>query len=156
MEELINELIKKLVTNGVAEFHKDGLDIKASCKDGMFSIESSFNNIDQDLPKKMSKEETAKETLKRFENYIKKLSDDFFVEIMETFEPKQIASIQKGLNSKDIFEIEDSIKLFKNRINEVASKKLEEINNDIEETETELQKLTDIRDSYLHVIQYEI
>lgn len=144
IEELIYNLVTEMLEKGKASFSENGLNIKTKFEDGCLSIQATY-------------ESPRTEQLKKdFENFIKNLNDEFFLEIVESFESKEIKKIQEGLDSEDISKIENSIKVFKTRLNEVASKKLEEINNDIEETEIELQKLTDIRDSYLHVIQYEI
>ncbi len=142
LENLINDLVTKLILNGKVEFSQDGLDIKASNKNGCLSISASYSEPDED----------ACGLVEEFESYVKSLSDDFFIEVAEAFEDGKLKEIQDKIDSEKYSAIKEGVDEFMNKVKEVASAKIKEINSDIKEAEKELTDLIEIRDSYTHVL----
>ena len=143
-ENLINDLITKLLTEGSAEFSQDGLNIKTSYDDGCLSLAASFESPVED--------DEAEELKSSFESYIKSLSDDFFIEIAESFEDGELKEIQDKLDSDNISDVREGINDFMKQLKDVAANKIIDINKDIKDTEKELTDLIEIRDSYQHAM----
>lgn len=142
-DNIINELIAKLLTEGAAEFSQNGLNIKTTYNNGQFNIAASFVSPKED--------ETAK-LIASFEEYIKSLNDDFFIEVVESFADGQLKVIQDKLDSKQPNAVKEGINEFMNQLKTVAAQKVQALSKDIEETEKELSELIEIRDSYVHVL----
>ncbi len=146
-DDILNKMIAKLLNKGVAEFDKDGLNIKASLDDGCLKIEAEFVSPEEDAV-----EENVEEYVNTFEEYIKSLSDEFFLETVETFEKGELKQIQDKLDSNKLELVTKGINEFMARLKTVASNKIKEINADIELEEKKLSELIEIRDSYIHVL----
>lgn len=146
-DDILNKMIAKLLNKGVAEFDKDGLNIKASFDDGCLKIEAEFVSPEEDAV-----EENVEEYVNTFEDYIKSLSDEFFLETVETFEKGELKQIQDKLDSNKLELVTKGINEFMARLKTVASNKIKEINADIELEEKKLSELIEIRDSYIHVL----
>lgn len=146
-DDILNKMIAKLLNKGVAEFDKDGLNIKASFDDGCLKIEAEFVSPEEDAV-----EENVEEYVNTFEEYIKSLSDEFFLETVETFEKGELKQIQDKLDSNKLELVTKGINEFMARLKTVASNKIKEINADIELEEKKLSELIEIRDSYIHVL----
>ena len=146
-DDILNKMIAKLLNKGVAEFDKDGLNIKASFDDGCLKIEAEFVSPEEDAV-----EENVTEYVNTFEDYIKSLSDEFFLETVETFEKGELKQIQDKLDSNKLELVTKGINEFMARLKTVASNKIKEINADIELEEKKLSELIEIRDSYIHVL----
>lgn len=146
-DDILNKMIAKLLNKGVAEFDKDGLNIKASFDDGCLKIEAEFVSPEED-----AEEENVTEYVNTFEDYIKSLSDEFFLETVETFEKGELKQIQDKLDSNKLELVTKGINEFMARLKTVASNKIKEINADIELEEKKLSELIEIRDSYIHVL----
>ena len=146
-DDILNKMIAKLLNKGVAEFDKDGLNIKASFDDGCLKIEAEFVSPEEDTVK-----ENVTEYVNTFEDYIKSLSDEFFLETVETFEKGELKQIQDKLDSNKLELVTKGINEFMARLKTVASNKIKEINADIELEEKKLSELIEIRDSYIHVL----
>ena len=146
-DDILNKMIAKLLNKGVAEFDKDGLNIKASFDDGCLKIEAEFVSPEEDAV-----EENVTKYVNTFEDYIKSLSDEFFLETVETFEKGELKQIQDKLDSNKLELVTKGINEFMARLKTVASNKIKEINADIELEEKKLSELIEIRDSYIHVL----
>ena len=146
-DDILNKMIAKLLNKGVAEFDKDGLNIKASFDDGCLKIEAEFVSPEED-----AEEENVTEYVNTFEDYIKSLSDEFFLETVETFDKGELKQIQDKLDSNKLELVTKGINEFMARLKTVASNKIKEINADIELEEKKLSELIEIRDSYIHVL----
>ena len=146
-DDILNKMIAKLLNKGVAEFDKDGLNIKASFDDGCLKIEAEFVSPEEDAV-----EENVEKYVNTFEDYIKSLSDEFFLETVETFEKGELKQIQDKLDSNKLELVTKGINEFMARLKTVASNKIKEINADIELEEKKLSELIEIRDSYIHVL----
>lgn len=146
-DDILNKMIAKLLNKGVAEFDKDGLNIKASFDDGCLKIEAEFVSPEEDAV-----EENVEEYVNTFEDYIKSLSDEFFLETVETFEKGELKQIQDKLDSNKLELVTKGINEFMARLKTIASNKIKEINADIELEEKKLSELIEIRDSYIHVL----
>lgn len=142
-DSVLNTLVAKLLTDGMAEFSQDGLNIKTTYDNGCLNISASFVS---------PKEDETKKLIASFETYINSLNDEFFLEVAESFEDGQLHEIQKMLDSKHPSTVEKGIDIFMTRLKEVAASKVEDINEDIKKTEEELSELIEIRDSYVHVL----
>lgn len=143
MDEILNNLVAKLLAEGSAQFSQDGLNIKTSYDNGCFKLAASFESPVVD--------ETS-ELVKSFEEYVKSLSDDFFVEVTESFKDGELKSIQDKLDSKKPNLVRLGIDHFMARLKATASSKISDLNADIATTERELTELIEIRDSYMHVL----
>lgn len=150
-DDILNKMIAKLLNKGVAEFDKDGLNIKASFDDGCLKIEAEFVSPEEDTVEE-NVEENVEEYVNTFEDYIKSLSDEFFLETVETFEKGELKQIQDKLDSNKLELVTKGINEFMARLKTVASNKIKEINADIELEEKKLSELIEIRDSYIHVL----
>lgn len=144
-DNLINELITKLLTEGSAEFSQDGLNIKASSEDGCLSLMASFESPVED-------NNEVEELRDSFESYIKSLSDDFFIEIAESFEDGELKEIQNKVDSNKLSIVREGISDFMKKLKAVAADKILSINQDIKDAEKELTDLIEIRDSYKHAM----
>ena len=142
-DDVLNTLVAKLLTDGMAEFSQDGLNIKTTYDNGCLNISASFVSPKEDEKKKL---------LTSFEDYINSLNDEFFLEVAESFKEGQLKEIQDFLDSNNINTVNKGINIFMDKLKEVAAAKVEEINKDIKKTEEELSELIEIRDSYVHVL----
>ena len=142
-DNVLNTLVAKLLAEGTAEFSQDGLNIKTTYDNGCLSISASFVSPKEDEKKKL---------ITSFEDYINSLNDEFFLEVAESFKDGQLKEIQNLIDSNDINTVIKGINIFMDKLKEVASAKVEEINKDIKKTEEELSELIEIRDSYIHVL----
>ena len=143
IDNILNELAAKLLSEGSVEFNENGLNIKATYTDNGFSIETSYVSPTKD---------EAEELVESFEEYITSLSDEFFLETTESFESGDLKKIQDKINSKNINLVKAGINEFMHNLKAIASNKIEEISKDIAKTEKELSDLIEIRDSYEHVL----
>lgn len=147
MDNLLNNLVKKLLVEGSAEFSKDGLNIKAFYDNGCLNIKTTFKS-----PKEDNKTEKL---LNSFEDYIKSLSDELFIELVESFEEGRLKELQDKLDTKQFDLVTEAISEFMANLKQIAHSKVKEINKDIKDIEEELTELIEIRDSYMHVINKE-
>lgn len=143
IENVLNDLVAKLLTNGVASFSQDGLNIKTSYDNGCLSISASYESPVEDKTEKLVNE---------FESYVKSLNDEFFVEVAESFSNGDLKRIQDKVASKDINKVKEGIAEFMHNAKAIASQKVEMINKDIEDAKKELIELNEIRESYVHVL----
>lgn len=144
-DNVLNDLVANLLSVGHAEFSKDGLKIKTVFDEDGLKLVASFISPKED-------ENKADEYVKKFEDYIKSLSDDFFLEVVESFPEGALKKIQDKLDSKELDTVVGGIAEFMNQLRTVAASKVNMINEDIRETEKELSELIEIRDSYVHVL----
>lgn len=147
MDNLLNNLVKKLLVEGSAEFSKDGLNIKAFYDNGCLNIKTTFES-----PKEDNKTEKL---LNSFEDYVKSLSDELFIELVESFEEGRLKELQDKLDTKQFDLITEAISEFMANLKQIAHSKVKEIDKDIKDIEEELTELIEIRDSYIHVINKE-
>lgn len=147
MDNLLNNLVKKLLVEGSAEFSKDGLNIKAFYDNGCLNIKTTFKS-----PKEDNKTEKL---LNSFEDYIKSLSDELFIELVESFEEGRLKELQDKLDTKQFDLVTEAISEFMANLKQIAHSKVKEIDKDIKDIEEELTELIEIRDSYMHVINKE-
>lgn len=147
MDNLLNNLVKKLLVEGSAEFSKDGLNIKAFYDNGCLNIKTTFKS-----PKEDNKTEKL---LNSFEDYIKSLSDELFIELVESFEEGRLKELQDKLDTKQFDLVTEAISEFMANLKQIAHSKVKEIDKDIKDIEEELTELIEIRDSYIHVINKE-
>lgn len=145
-DNVLNDLVANLLSVGHAEFSKDGLKIKTVFDEDGLKLVASFISPKEDENKV---DEYVK---KKFEDYIKSLSDDFFLEVIESFPEGALKKIQDKLDSKELDTVVRGINEFMNQLRTVADSKVNMINEDIRETEKELSELIEIRDSYVHVL----
>lgn len=147
MDNLLNNLVKKLLVEGSAEFSKDGLNIKAFYDNGCLNIKTTFKS-----PKEDNKTEKL---LNSFEDYIKSLSDELFIELVESFKEGRLKELQDKLDTKQFDLVTEAISEFMANLKQIAHSKVKEIDKDIKDIEEELTELIEIRDSYIHVINKE-
>lgn len=147
MDNLLNNLVKKLLVEGSAEFSKDGLNIKAFYDNGCLNIKTTFES-----PKEDNKTEKL---LNSFEDYVKSLSDELFIELVESFEEGRLKELQDKLDTKQFDLVTEAISEFMANLKQIAHSKVKEIDKDIKDIEEELTELIEIRDSYIHVINKE-
>ena len=147
MDNLLNNLVKKLLVEGSAEFSKDGLNIKAFYDNGCLNIKTTFKS-----PKEDNKTEKL---LNSFEDYVKSLSDELFIELVESFEEGRLKELQDKLDTKQFDLVTEAISEFMANLKQIAHSKVKEIDKDIKDIEEELTELIEIRDSYMHVINKE-
>lgn len=147
MDNLLNNLVKKLLVEGSAEFSKDGLNIKAFYDNGCLNIKTTFKS-----PKEDNKTEKL---LNSFEEYVKSLSDDLFIELVESFKEGRLKELQDKLDTKQFDLVTEAISEFMANLKQIAHSKVKEIDKDIKDIEEELTELIEIRDSYMHVINKE-
>lgn len=147
MDNLLNNLVKKLLVEGSAEFSKDGLNIKAFYDNGCLNIKTTFKS-----PKEDNKTEKL---LNSFEDYIKSLSDELFIELVESFKEGRLKELQDKLDTKQFDLVAEAISEFMANLKQIAHSKVKEIDKDIKDIEEELTELIEIRDSYMHVINKE-
>lgn len=142
LNELIEDLIVKFLTTGSAELNEDGLNIKMTNDNGIMSITCESPVKDNTI-------------VKKFEAYIDSLSDDFFVEVAESFKNGELKAIQDKLESNNNEVIKEGIDTFMTKVKEIASSKIDELNSDIKATEKDLSDLIELRNSYIHVLNKE-
>lgn len=147
MDNLLNNLVKKLLVEGSAEFSKDGINIKAFYDNGCLNIKTTFES-----PKEDNKTEKL---LNSFEDYVKSLSDELFIELVESFEEGRLKELQDKLDTKQFDLVTEAISEFMANLKQIAHSKVKEIDKDIKDIEEELTELIEIRDSYIHVINKE-
>lgn len=147
MDNLLNNLVKKLLVEGSAEFSKDGLNIKAFYDNGCLNIKTTFKS-----PKEDNKTEKL---LNSFEDYVKSLSDELFIELVESFEEGRLKELQDKLDTKQFDLVTEAISEFMANLKQIAHSKVKEIDKDIKDIEEELTELIENRDSYIHVINKE-
>lgn len=144
MNEILDELVAKLLTDGEAEFSKDGLNIKTAFNNGCLSLKFNFESPVQD--------NRAENLSEEFKKYVNSLSDEFFVEVAESFDSEELGKIQKKIESKNYDTVVEGVQQFMSSVKAVALSKVKELNKDIENAEKELSELIEIRDSYDHVL----
>lgn len=147
MDNLLNNLVKKLLVEGSAEFSKDGLNIKAFYDNGCLNIKTTFESPKED--------DKTEKLLNSFEEYVKSLSDELFIELVESFEEGRLKELQDKLDTKQFDLVTEAISEFMANLKQIAHSKVKEIDKDIKDIEEELTKLIEIRDSYIHVINKE-
>lgn len=147
MDKLLNNLVKKLLVEGSAEFSKDGLNIKAFYDNGCLNIKTTFESPKED--------DKTEKLLNSFEEYVKSLSDDLFIELVESFEEGRLKELQDKLDTKQFDLVTEAISEFMANLRQIAHSKVREIDKDIKDIEEELTELIEIRDSYIHVINKE-
>lgn len=147
MDNLLNNLVKKLLVEGSAEFSKDGLNIKAFYDNGCLNIKTTFKS-----PKEDNKTEKL---LNSFEDYVKSLSDELFIELVESFKEGRLKELQDKLDTKQFDLVTEAISEFMANLKQIAHSKVKEIDKDIKDIEEELTELIETRDSYIHVINKE-
>lgn len=147
MDNLLNNLVKKLLVEGSAEFSKDGLNIKAFYDNGCLNIKTTFKSPKED--------DKTEKLLNSFEDYIKSLSDELFIELIESFKEGRLKELQDKLDTKQFDLVTEAISEFMANLKQIAHSKVKEIDKDIKDIEEELTELIEIRDSYMHVINKE-
>ena len=147
MDNLLNNLVKKLLVEGSAEFSKDGLNIKAFYDNGCLNIKTTFKSPKED--------DKTEKLLNSFEDYVKSLSDELFIELVESFEEGRLKELQDKLDTKQFDLVTEAISEFMANLKQIAYSKVKEIDKDIKDIEEELTELIETRDSYIHVINKE-
>lgn len=147
MDNLLNNLVKKLLVEGSAEFSKDGLNIKAFYDNGCLNIKTTFKSPKED--------DKTEKLLNSFEDYVKSLSDELFIELVESFEEGRLKELQDKLDTKQFDLVTEAISEFMANLKQIAHSKVKEIDKDIKDLEEELTELIETRDSYIHVINKE-
>ena len=147
MDNLLNNLVKKLLVEGSAEFSKDGLNIKAFYDNGCLNIKTTFKSPKED--------DKTEKLLNSFEDYVKSLSDELFIELVESFEERRLKELQDKLDTKQFDLVTEAISEFMANLKQIAHSKVKEIDKDIKDLEEELTELIENRDSYIHVINKE-
>ena len=147
MDNLLNNLVKKLLVEGSAEFSKDGLNIKAFYDNGCLNIKTTFKSPKED--------DKTEKLLNSFEDYVKSLSDELFIELVESFEEGRLKELQDKLDTKQFDLVTEAISEFMANLKQSAHSKVKEIDKDIKDLEEELTELIENRDSYIHVINKE-
>ena len=147
MDNLLNNLVKKLLVEGSAEFSKDGLNIKAFYDNGCLNIKTTFKSPKED--------DKTEKLLNSFEDYVKSLSDELFIELVESFEEGRLKELQDKLDTKQFDLVTEAISEFIANLKQIAHSKVKEIDKDIKDLEEELTELIENRDSYIHVINKE-
>lgn len=147
MDNLLNNLVKKLLVEGSAEFSKDGLNIKAFYDNGCLNIKTTFESPKED--------DKTEKLLNSFEEYVKSLSDELFIELVESFEEGRLKELQDKLDTKQFDLVTEAISEFMANLKQIAHSKVKEIDKDIKDIEEELTELIEIRDSYIHIINKE-
>ena len=147
MDNLLNNLVKKLLVEGSAEFSKDGLNIKAFYDNGCLNIKTTFKSPKED--------DKTEKLLNSFEDYVKSLSDELFIELVESFEEGRLKELQDKLDTKQFDLVTEAISEFMANLKQIARSKVKEIDKDIKDIEEELTELIENRDSYIHVINKE-
>lgn len=147
MDNLLNNLVKKLLVEGSAEFSKDGLNIKAFYDNGCLNIKTTFKSPKED--------DKTEKLLNSFEDYVKSLSDELFIELVESFKEGRLKELQDKLDTKQFDLVTEAISEFMANLKQIAHSKVKEIDKDIKDIEEELTELIEARDSYIHVINKE-
>ena len=147
MDNLLNNLVKKLLVEGSAEFSKDGLNIKAFYDNGCLNIKTTFKSPKED--------DKTEKLLNSFEDYVKSLSDELFIELVESFEEGRLKELQDKLDTKQFDLVTEAISEFMANLKQIVHSKVKEIDKDIKDLEEELTELIENRDSYIHVINKE-
>lgn len=146
MDKILNELIASLLTNGVAEFSQDGLNIKTSYDNGCLKMQASFVSPEKDDTKEIEALRTS------FQEYVKSLSDELFIEVAESFEDGELMKVQHLLDANDLASVQNAVAIFMSHLKKIAAEKVQALNTDIKDAEKELEELIEIRDSYTHVL----
>lgn len=146
MDKILNELIASLLTNGVAEFSQDGLNIKTSYDNGCLKLQASFVSPEKDDTGEIEALRTS------FQEYVKSLSDELFIEVAESFEDGDLKVVQDMLDTNDLASVNQAIAIFMNHLKKIAAEKVQALNVDIKDAEKELEELIEIRNSYTHVL----
>lgn len=146
MDKILNELIASLLTNGVAEFSQDGLNIKTSYDNGCLKMQASFVSPEKDDTEEIEALRTS------FQEYVKSLSDELFIEVAESFEDGELMKVQHLLDANDLASVQNAVAIFMSHLKKIAAEKVQALNTDIKDAEKELEELIEIRDSYTHVL----
>lgn len=143
-DSILNSLVAKLLTEGSAEFSQNGLNIKTSYDNGCFNVKASFVSPKVD--------ERVEKLNSDFKEYINSLSDEFFLETVESFEPGVLKNLQDKIESKELSVVRSAVAEFMERLKEVASAKIEAVNSEMKELEKQLTELAEVKNSYIHVL----
>lgn len=146
MDKILNELIASLLTNGVAEFSQDGLNIKTSYDNGCLKLQASFVSPEKDDTEEIEALRTS------FQEYVKSLSDELFIEVAESFEDGELMKVQHLLDANDLASVKNAVAIFMTHLKKIAAEKVQALNTDIKDAEKELEELIEIRNSYTHVL----
>lgn len=101
-------------------------------------------------------EDNKSKEVQNFLNYCDKLDDELFVEVCESFEPGELAQLEKNL---DTLNYKETIDTFTKKVTEVSKNKLSKIYTDceieikkqqkiIKDAETKIVELGKIMDTY--------
>ena len=100
-------------------------------------------------------DDKTEKLLNSFEDYVKSLSDELFIELVESFEEGRLKELQDKLDTKQFDLVTEAISEFMANLKQIAHSKVKEIDKDIKDLEEELTELIENRDSYIHVINKE-
>ena len=101
-------------------------------------------------------EDNKSKEVQDFLNYCDKLDDELFIEVCESFEPGELAKLEKNLDTPNYKE---TINTFTNKVNEISKNKLSRIYEDceieikkqrkiIEDAKTKIAEFDKIMDTY--------
>lgn len=139
---ILNDLITELFTKGKVEYSKEGLQVDANKSDNGLFVKIAY----EDQP------DESEKIVSDFESYIQGLDDDFFLEVAESFEDGKLKAIQNKLDSKNISEIKEGIKEFKDQVTKIATRDLDSITVDINDLEKDLKSLYELKNTYLDIL----
>jgi SepF-like predicted cell division protein (DUF552 family) len=115
-EEVINDIVKALEQGKSYEYSNNPIYINITPNE----IHIKYKDI---TPRQ------------KFVDYVESLDDELFVEVCESFQEGELKDLNENL------ENDDSVQVFKNRVKEIASRKMIEELSDLEKYKSELESV---------------
>lgn len=115
-DEVINDIVKALEQGGSYEYSKNPVYIKVTPNE----IYIKYKDMTD---------------IQKFYDYVESLDDDLFIEVCESFGEGELNALHEKL------EDSDSIKIFTNRVKDIASKKMLEELSELEQYKKELESI---------------
>lgn len=119
LEKLIDfdqfqELFNALAENGEYKYSENGLNISAKSSDGTLSLQVSYEE-----PKNLAKDEAED-----FQNFVKQIDDDLFIDVCESLGQDDLTRIVNCLNSEDVEKVRSGILKFKQELKKIITDKI--------------------------------
>lgn len=105
LEELVSLLVQTLNESGDFSLSEEGLSVKGSKKDNVYSVSIEYNDPQKDV----------------FEDYLNSIDDDLFIEVCESMGEEKIKEIQNLTDS------EVALRMFKEEFHKLINSKINKL-----------------------------
>lgn len=118
LENIIDQLTQALNERKDFIYSENGLNIELKQTDNSTSISVEYNN-------------EAKNLVDEFDNYVREIDDELFVDVCEELGNDKVRSIQDNLNQDNLDLIRESISEFNYALSKVSSNKIKKHREEI-------------------------